>query len=1078
MCDIAKMDGGNGLQKSSSVAAAGQTTHPKAWQQLWLDKHRETLLARLQSVVMSIVDRLVQEGHVNPALDEAYQFIAATHSLPVEKVRRLLDSLRSRSQKAFTCFLAALSDNGCEDLVPNDDTAQELEIDSMSLPRFERCSLELGVPACVVQVRRLLHAHYSEAANEVHMMVDVFRSSDGSVRDLNDVFVNIALVSSEDVEKLCSSWTGKDGGVDEVLARASQSKQINLSDLLTANDEGGKDPVRLVAVGAAGSGKSFAFTMKATHDWCGGEFWEKFALLRTIRCRDKAKSISEIFQLEDFGLSSTEEAGVQAFIAQQPWRVVLVCDGLDEGSVDEGSFLWRIMTGKSLRGLRVIITSRPCSAVASLSESGAIHRHVQMTGFSKENVDEFVVKYLGESQGREMLSQLAEQSSVASLMHTPFFALLICEQFKEVGQLPRRRSDVFSSVTLRLVQRFAKRRGLGAAFKRLEKAPGKLFGHVLEVGKVAFDRLKNKDLSYFELEGEELSPEAVELGFLEHVRATSLSEMDQYGFRHLTVQEYLAALYACSEVVKKAGDVARLAEKLGCGPKAGHLNTFWVFVAGLLDSSGQEELFEAIAGVDIETEDVRADIAAGSSSAENAQMVLFERSGGDSNVEEGSGEHRSEVKTASKEPLLDYRFLLLLHCYNEATIDSPSNRSVCVMDVLKRWQIYESEGAAVLSLHDASVIFRAIACHSDVVEKVDLSSLTLNHAGLLRILPALNICARLKELHVDLCLTNCQIPIRLGGILSRHSKRLEMLVLSLGGHRVEGGIFDCAEDKVDHAMQQLECLELSCVHLTGRDRELGSRIRPLPALRKCVLTRVFLIDSAFTSLVAPALRMCKRLQTLVVHIMYLTGDRMAAFASMLTSLPQLEILRLGYDPICDEDFSRLAPALGRCSQLRRLHLLSCGLTSLLSMALLTSVLPCLHHLQMLHMDRNEIGDAGLAVLLMGLEECSQLSDLSLAKIGLTSPVSLLAIANLLGRLVHLVSLDLSGNKCSDMSSAIQLCNAVEQHSSLETLHPPDEMDDDIAIWLESLLVERTNRRPSGASGDVASAQLKTTQYEQ
>ena len=419
------MDEGDPPQKMSGVAPAGQTTRPKAWQQLWLDKHRDTLLARLQSVVMNIVDRLVQQSHINPALDDAYQFIAATHSLPVEKVRCLLDSLRSRSQETFACFLVALSDNGCEDLVPNEDAARELEIDLQSLPRFERCSLELGVPAYVVQVRRLLHAHYSEAASEVHMMADVSRSIDGSMRDLRDVFVNIALVSSEDVEKLCSAWTGKDGGVDEVLARATQSRQVHLSDLLTAaRDEGVKDPVRVAAVGAAGSGKSFAFALKATHDWCGGEFWKKFALLRTIRCRDKsvwkARSISELFQLEDFGLSSAEEAGVQAFIAQQPEHVVLVCDGLDEGSVDEGSFLWRVMIGKSLRGLRVIITSRPCSAMISLSESGAIHRHVQMTGFSKENVDEFAVKYLGESQGREMLSQLAEQSSVASLMHTPF----------------------------------------------------------------------------------------------------------------------------------------------------------------------------------------------------------------------------------------------------------------------------------------------------------------------------------------------------------------------------------------------------------------------------------------------------------------------------------------------------------------------------------------------------------------------------------------------------------------------------------------------------------------------------------
>ena len=247
-----------------------------------------------------------------------------------------------------------------------------------------------------------------------------------------------------------------------------------------------------------------------------------------------------------------------------------------------------------------------------------------------------------------------------------------------------------ASVTLRLVQRFAKRRGLRAAFKRLEKAPGKLFEHVLEVGKVAFDRLKNKDLSYFELDEEDLSPEAVELGFLEHIQPTSLSEIDQYGFRHLTVQEYFSSAVRLPRGGgKRQGDVAGLAEKLGCGPEAGHLNTFWVFVAGLLDSSHLEELFAAIAGVDMGTQDVQAsDNAAGLSIAKNPQM---EAVGGNGAGVAGKGlsEHRLEVKMVPHQPLQEYRFLLMLHCYNEATVDvdSQSSRSAFVMDVLKRWEV-------------------------------------------------------------------------------------------------------------------------------------------------------------------------------------------------------------------------------------------------------------------------------------------------------------------------------------------------------------------------------------------------------
>ena len=108
------------------------------------------------------------------------------------------------------------------------------------------------------------------------------------------------------------------------------------------------------------------------------------------------------------------------------------------------------------------------------------------------------MKYLGEHEGNVMCSQLAAQPSVTSTnAHPRFFALLICEQFKETREVPQRRSDIFSSVTLRVAQRSAKRQGLKSSFKCLDRAPTKLIEHVLEVGKLAFDRLKRKDLAYF-----------------------------------------------------------------------------------------------------------------------------------------------------------------------------------------------------------------------------------------------------------------------------------------------------------------------------------------------------------------------------------------------------------------------------------------------------------------------------------------------------------------------------------------------------------------------------------------------------
>ena len=294
------MDGEIG-GKPIDPAEAGPSTRPKAWQQLWLDRHREAMVERLQGHVMTITDRLVRQGDMNPSLDEAYQFIVSQHTVPVEKVRALLDFLRKKPPEAFDHFQVALGELGCGDLAAMSATdACELEAELDSLSAFERISS--GFPASVERARERLKTSYKKAAEKVHVLEGLSRSKDGGSKDLDDVFVNIGLVSSDEVEKLCSKWTGKDGGVEEVLANALVARQVSLCDLWQA-DHGGKRPDSILALGTAGSGKTLAFTVKATYEWCGGEFWEKMALLRTIRCRDKsvwrAGTVSELFRLRE-----------------------------------------------------------------------------------------------------------------------------------------------------------------------------------------------------------------------------------------------------------------------------------------------------------------------------------------------------------------------------------------------------------------------------------------------------------------------------------------------------------------------------------------------------------------------------------------------------------------------------------------------------------------------------------------------------------------------------------------------------------------------------------------------------------
>ena len=1040
-----------GAKKATGVPAVGRPTCPKAWQQLWLDRHREAMVKRLQGLVMAIVDRLVQEGDIDPALDEAYQFVVAVHTVPVEKVRRLLDSLLKRSPEVFEHFQSALRENGCEDLTAKDDDVRELEAEFDSLPAFRRLSLELGIPASVQEARETLQRSYLEAASEVHMLADMSRSKDEGLRNLDDVFVNIGLVSSDEVEKLCSEWTGKDGGVEEVLAQAMKARQMTLNGLLESQREDGKAPVRIMALGTAGSGKSFTFTKKAAYDWCGGMLWEKIALLRTIRCRDKgvwhAKTISELFQLRELGLSAAQEVEVEKFISTHPSHFALVCDGLDEGQVDESSLLWRVMNGTSLRGLRVIITSRPCSAVSDLSDGGAINRHVQLFGFSKENVREFVIKYLGEIQGAEMLSQLAKQPSISSLMHTPFFALLVCEQFKEEGQIPETRSGIFSSVTLRLVQRYARRLGLKAKFKRIEKAPGMLYQHVLEVGRVAFDRLKRKDLSYFELDEEDLPAEAVGLGFLEHVQATSLSEEDQYGFRHLTMQEYLAALYACAEVLKKEGDVVKLAEQLGCGAESGHLNTFWVFVAGLLESNLREELLCAIAKTDIQTVTERMQAMDRASDATSSVDPPFSSSGVSAcgRVEEADVKHPS-APLHEEEPLQVYRFLLLLHCFQEGTATGLCKPSACMKYVLKSQGVDCQQSYGGLTPSDWGVISRVIEYHSDIVEKIDMTNCDLGDDGLQQLLPGLLSCTSLKELNLHRNRLSKLHMARVGEVITNNRLTLKTVDLSRNSLIGDSGLRRLRQ--VKH-LQRLRLYGLGLTEASGPT--LASIISDQPSLVECDILGNHIGNSGFITL-APALQKCQHLEKLDLCNIGLTcvSHTMLTLSSVLASLPRLSHLNLSRNRIQDEGFIHLTPGLQQCSQLRFLWLHDCGLTSDgPSMALLALVLLCLPHLEGFSVGQNPIGNVGLNQLSIGLQECFQLNHLDLWEIGMMSSQSMSTVSRLLERLNRLAFLDLEQNDCGGSSSDWKFCAAVKGHPSLEELELPTGLSGDVISQLES-----------------------------
>ena len=460
-------------------------------------------------------------------------------------------------------------------------------------------------------------------------------------------------------------------------------------------------------------------------------------------------------------------------------------------------------------------------------------------------------------------------------------------------------------------------------------------------------------------------------------------------------------MYVCRQVLKNAEDVVRLAGELGCGEESGHLNTFWVFVAGLVDSSLREELFCAIANTDMQTVtrsvEARERVSGPSSTAESQAMT----------EEDGEYAEREKTRAGSQEDqqpdiqrLGSYRFLLLLHCYAEAAVGSARKPSACVGFVLNR-QGFTCRGQDGLSHSDLSVLSRAMECHGDSVEKMDIEQCRLGDEGLQQLLPGLLSCTNLKMFDLGRNDLSEGHMASVGEVVSRNSQSLEEMNLSWndgvgdeGLHHLEDGLL---------RVRRLQLLHLLGLGLTQHSgRLLADIIGRQPGLVECSLSSNSIGDSAFIE-VGAALQKCGQLEVLDLQRTGLTSVSMELLASTLACLLCLRVLSVGGNDISKEGFKQLARGLQQCPRLRRLYLHSCGLSDDHDelMPLLALVLLSLPQLERFSLGNNQIGDVGLEQLFIGLEECHRLTHLRLDYVGMASLHSISSVSRLLQRLKKL-----------------------------------------------------------------------------
>ncbi|XP_065195985.1 uncharacterized protein LOC135827422 [Sycon ciliatum] len=799
------------------------------------------------------------------------------------------------------------------------------------------------------------------------------------------------------------------------------------------------DTLGTMAVASAGCGKTFVFTKVAPLRWAMGQLWKrkKLVVARELRRKDvrDAESLSELLYLKGIGIEDSHDRQVICdYVRQHPDCLTLILDGLDETNLsDLSSFLHQVITGDELPGAHILVTSRPCADAFSLSALPFYRQHVELVGFRPDDVKTYINKVLRPEKASELITEVERSSYLRGMMATPFIAKEVCTQYHCSNRIPRCIADLFDQMIIQILERKS-----GNSYKQWSSIPKNIRKLALEIGEFAFSRLVRKQLIFDEsdIQQHSLSEDAILLGLLVTDDVSlSREEIRQYRFSHLTVQEYLAALYQVHHKPMTNSRITRLVECLG--GESAHMRTFWFLLCAQLETVPQADcLVYALLTKEKTTEwdgDMNElDLLEWQNSTAKATPNSLLQSLGNVSPElrqhcEDSlgGQYMNTDGSSLQGDISKSRQILAYLCYSELVNHNQKMNNCQMQSIRALLASYELKLRHYSHPAEHRAINTALQHHPDAVQSVNVDDWSSDHSD--QFPCSLGQCCGIKMLNV-VGVNDTAVSDTIQQCIQASHESLHSLYL-----------VDCTDNIVANVIPAVS----SCKQL--EDIEVG-RCEPTPitgvtmanALSAMTsVTSITMTEINDPGISATTLSTLKNLTNLSLWNCGLTARSLPAIINALQCLPQLEELDLQGNDLSDmnADYATTLPLVSL--HLTDLQLSECQLTAR-SLPAITHILLCCSQLQELNLSGNDFSDmtAGDATTLfvVSLSAYSHLTELDISDCGLTA-TTLPAITTGIQCWTQLDSLDLGGNDFQDVtaSQATDFIAAVNNHTNISKL---------------------------------------------
>ncbi|XDV31974.1 hypothetical protein PO909_002889 [Leuciscus waleckii] len=808
---------------------------------------------------------------------------------------------------------------------------------------------------------------------------------------------------------------------------ATADTPINRNDIFKPLP-GQNQPIRTVLTkGFAGIGKTVS-VQKFILDWAEGNVNQDIYLIfplpfRELNLKKDKLSLSDLLQV-----FPPETMEIDIF--SDKYKVLFIFDGLDEcrfhlnfhsnetlhdatkeTSVDV--LLTNLILGNLLPSALIWITSRP--AASDLIPSECVHRVTEVRGFNDPHKEEYFRKRItDQSLANKIISHLKLSRSLYIMCHIPVFCWISATVLEkmlsgaESGEIPKTLTQMYTHFLI-----------LQTNIKHEKDYEKKLTDEdmILKLGKLAFQELMKGNVIFYEEDlkecGIDMTEASVYSGLCTQIfrEELVLCQRKVYCFVHLSIQEHLAALFVHHTFITRninvfvqmtesthkqvpIFDLHQRAVDETLESQNGHLGLFLRFLLGFSLESNHTLL----------------------------KVLLTQTESRNHNLQETV----KYIKKKIEEHPTPEKFINLFHCLNDL------GDSELVEQIQRYLNCRALTTVKITPLQWSAVVFVLLTSENLDVFQLKKYSWKTNCPQMEQVLqhlvPVLKASKSVLVAHCELK-TKCCSPLAIA-LASEYSCITE---LNLNGNELKDAGVKLLSEGLGSSHCILEILRLNGCDVTDEGcASLASALRSNPSqLKHLDLSFNKLGDRGVTCL---SDSLCT-IQKLKLRDCGITEEGCAALASALTSNPShLRELDLTKNNVQDLGAKCLYATLKNPEcQLKVLKLKECGLTDEGCAALVSALRSNPSHMKELDLSENKLGDSGIKFLANGPKCPFGLEELWVTGCGITHEGCAALVSALTSNLSQLKELNLSSNVIGDSGVKLLSIALENPHCKLETL---------------------------------------------